>query len=71
MGIMAFIKKIMGVEEGNGNGKSNAGDLQLPCAECRKTFTFEKGEQEFFKQRGLTQPKRCPSCRGRSKRRRR
>ncbi len=72
MGILSFIKKIMGVEETNGNGKSSSsGDLQLTCAECRKKFTFEKGEQDFFKQRGLTQPKRCPSCRGRSKRRRR
>ena len=77
MGIIELFWKLLGKEEtagsgtGNGDKKNSAGDLTLSCAECRKDFTFEKGEQDFFKQRGLTQPKRCPSCRGRSKRRRR
>ena len=70
MGIVEFFKKLIGKEGTDGNGKSGAGDLQLSCVECRKSFTFEKGEQEFFKQRGLTPPKRCPSCRGKKRRRR-
>ncbi|OGR82384.1 MAG: hypothetical protein A2901_08020 [Elusimicrobia bacterium RIFCSPLOWO2_01_FULL_54_10] len=71
MGILAFFKKLVGAgTETNGNGKSGAGDLQLSCVECRKTFTFEAGEQKFFKQRGLSSPRRCGSCRGKKRRRR-
>ena len=70
MGIMELFWKIVGKEETNVNGKNSAGDIQLSCVECRKSFAFEKGEQEFFKERGLTPPKRCPNCRGRKKRRR-
>ena len=34
------------------------------CLECRNTFVFSTGEQEFFKNRGLShEPKRCPDCR--------
>jgi hypothetical protein len=54
-------------------------DLKIQCVECGGTFRFEAGEQEFFKSRGLSMPKRCPECRsnsrrqdgGRSRRRRR
>jgi hypothetical protein len=38
-------------------------DLRLTCADCGGTFRFEWGEQQFFKSRGLTPPKRCSSCR--------
>ncbi len=72
MEILAFFKKLIGsVGAGtNGNGKSGAGDLMLTCVECRKQFVFEAGEQKFFKQRGLSSPKRCGNCRGKKRRRR-
>jgi CxxC-x17-CxxC domain-containing protein len=39
-------------------------DKQLPCRDCRGSFTFSVAEQEFFKQKGLAnEPKRCPNCR--------
>jgi len=39
-------------------------DKNLVCHDCRKLFCFSQGEQEFFKQKGLTNlPKRCSNCR--------
>lgn len=35
----------------------------IQCADCGETFEFSDGEQEFFKARGYTPPKRCKSCR--------
>ena len=37
-------------------------DQTIICL-CGKPFTFTKGEQVFFKQKGFTPPKRCPECR--------
>jgi CxxC-x17-CxxC domain-containing protein len=39
-------------------------DQVISCADCGREFTFTSGEQEFYAQRGFTEPpKRCPSCR--------
>lgn len=39
-------------------------DKVITCADCGQEFTFTGGEQEFYAQRGFTEPpKRCPSCR--------
>ena len=39
-------------------------DQAIPCADCGQEFTFTAGEQEFYAQKGFTEPpKRCPSCR--------
>ncbi|HEY7033685.1 MAG TPA: CxxC-x17-CxxC domain-containing protein [Thermomicrobiales bacterium] len=38
-------------------------DRQLTCRDCGQTFTFTAGEQDFYQQRGYTEPQRCPSCR--------
>lgn len=38
---------------------------KIRCCECGKGFIFEVEEQVFFKMKGLTPPKRCPSCRKR------
>ena len=39
-------------------------DKSLTCSDCRATFTFTAGEQEFYEAKGFTnEPKRCPSCR--------
>lgn len=38
-------------------------DEQITCAACGRPFAWTAGEQRFFRERGLSQPKRCPSCR--------
>ena len=39
-------------------------DRQLTCVECGHQFIFTASEQEFFRDKGLTDdPKRCPPCR--------
>ena len=46
-------------------------DKSIQCSDCKTTFTFSAGEQEFFQSKGLTnEPKRCPSCRRANKARR-
>jgi CxxC-x17-CxxC domain-containing protein len=39
-------------------------DKAINCADCGQEFTFTSGEQDFYAQRGFTEPpKRCPTCR--------
>lgn len=39
-------------------------DKLIVCSDCRITFTFSAGEQQFFQTKELTnEPKRCPCCR--------
>jgi NAD-dependent SIR2 family protein deacetylase len=38
-------------------------DIELTCIECGKSFTWGKGEQLYYRDRGLSEPKRCPQCR--------
>ena len=46
-------------------------DKSIQCSDCKATFTFSAGEQEFFQSKGFTnEPKRCPSCRRTNKARR-
>ena len=42
---------------------SDTSDIKLACRECGKPFLFTEGEQEFYKQKGLNTPSRCPECR--------
>lgn len=35
----------------------------LTCRDCGQEFVFTTGEQEFYQQRGFSDPQRCPSCR--------
>ncbi len=35
----------------------------VECIACGRTFTWSEGEQRFYKERGLDQPKRCRECR--------
>ena len=73
MGLGQFFMNLFG---GGASGKSDSGrrgsgeGTTLACIDCRKSFLFESGEQRFYKMRGLTPPKRCPSCRTRKRRRR-
>ena len=39
-------------------------DRTVVCADCSQEFVFTAGEQQFYAQKGFTEPpKRCPSCR--------
>ena len=38
-------------------------DKTLSCADCGQEFTFTSSEQEFYSQRGFSEPRRCSSCR--------
>ena len=38
-------------------------DKNLTCADCGQEFVFTASEQDFYGQRGFTEPRRCPSCR--------
>lgn len=39
-------------------------DRTITCFDCGNEFEFSAGEQEFYAQRGFTEPpKRCASCR--------
>ena len=38
-------------------------DKNLACADCGQEFVFTASEQDFYAQRGFTEPRRCASCR--------
>ena len=38
-------------------------DLEITCSECNSPFTFSEREQEYYRERNLTHPKRCKPCR--------
>jgi hypothetical protein len=38
-------------------------DLILTCRQCGREFIFTKAEQEFYQQKGFTQPLHCKQCR--------
>ena len=38
-------------------------DKTLTCSDCGKSFSFTQEEQEYFNQRGYSDPKRCKECR--------
>jgi CxxC-x17-CxxC domain-containing protein len=38
-------------------------DKTLTCADCGQEFTFTASEQDFYAERGFTEPRRCPTCR--------
>lgn len=47
-----------------GNKENNMPDKTLVCKDCSKEFVFTEGEQDFYKEKGLTnEPQRCPDCR--------
>jgi len=35
----------------------------LVCKDCGAEFVFTEGEQEFYSQKGFSDPMRCPECR--------
>jgi CxxC-x17-CxxC domain-containing protein len=38
-------------------------DKTLTCSDCGQEFTFTASEQDFYAERGFTEPRRCASCR--------
>lgn len=43
-------------------------DQNLQCKDCGKEFIWTAGEQEFYQQKGFTNPPaRCPDCRQKKK----
>jgi len=45
----------------------NYQEIYLHCADCNQEFAFSVEEQEFYQQKGFTQPKRCASCRAQNR----
>ncbi|MDQ3252432.1 MAG: zinc-ribbon domain-containing protein [Acidobacteriota bacterium] len=46
-------------------------DRTLKCVDCGEDFTWAAGEQDYFREKGLTNdPKRCQECRQANKQRR-
>jgi hypothetical protein len=37
------------------------------CADCGREFFWSDEEQDFYRQKGLSDPKICPICRARRK----
>jgi len=38
-------------------------DKILECCDCHKSWVFTAGEQNYYEQRQLNEPKRCLACR--------
>ena len=38
-------------------------DRNLTCVECNSTFVYSADDQRFHREKGYTEPKRCPTCR--------
>jgi CxxC-x17-CxxC domain-containing protein len=38
-------------------------DKTLTCADCGQQYVFTASEQDFYAQRGFSEPRRCASCR--------
>ena len=38
-------------------------DRDLTCADCGQQFAFTANEQDFYKERDFSEPRRCPACR--------
>jgi CxxC-x17-CxxC domain-containing protein len=42
---------------------ANYTDRVISCSDCSQEFAFTASEQQFYADRGFTEPRRCPSCR--------
>ncbi len=42
-------------------------DRTLTCADCGQEFVFTSNEQDFYSERGFSDPRRCPACRSQRK----
>jgi CxxC-x17-CxxC domain-containing protein len=44
-------------------------NIRLKCADCGCDFEFTPEEQEFYAEKGFSEPKRCSGCRSRNRER--
>lgn len=42
-------------------------DKKIKCIDCHKDFIFTAGEQQFFEEKGYSEPIRCKDCRSKRK----
>lgn len=42
--------------------EKNYVDKTLKCADCGKEFVWTAGEQAFYAEKGLQEPKHCKDC---------
>jgi CxxC-x17-CxxC domain-containing protein len=42
-------------------------DRSLTCADCGQEFVFSASEQQFYADRGFSDPRRCSNCRANRK----
>ncbi len=42
-------------------------DITLTCNDCGAEFVYSVRDQEFFTEKGFSQPTRCPACRAKRK----
>ncbi len=42
----------------------NMKDKTIICNDCAQEFVWSVGEQEFYKEKGVVDPKHCMICRG-------
>jgi len=42
--------------------------LDLICVDCYRSFVFTPGEQKFFAEKDLADPRRCLACRAERRR---
>ena len=42
-------------------------DRTMTCADCGQEFMFSASEQQFYTDRGFSDPRRCPTCRANRK----
>jgi CxxC-x17-CxxC domain-containing protein len=42
-------------------------DRTLTCADCGQEFVFTGSEQQFYNDRGFSEPRRCRNCRAQRK----
>ncbi|MCL2332130.1 MAG: zinc-ribbon domain containing protein [Actinomycetia bacterium] len=42
-------------------------DKTLVCKDCGEEFVFTASEQDFFEEKGFTEPQRCKACRDKRK----
>ncbi len=45
------------------NPPSEFQDIKVKCIDCGDDFIFTAGEQKYFRDNNLHQPKRCFNCR--------
>jgi len=42
-------------------------DKKIKCIDCHKDFIFTAGKQQFFEEKGYSEPIRCKYCRSKKK----